>query len=299
MRGPSAAARRARPSTASSRSGHADLRGRRSDRPGNGRRIGSPGSAGTCPSACSRTSSSRRPSTRRTSGSWRAPASASDGSRPGRGMTDSRSRRPARRSSGRWDAAEIDLLICATVTPDMMFPTELRCSPTRSARGMRLPTTCSPAAPASCTPSRRRTGCRGRLARRRSLSAATCSRRSSTGGPLDARPLRRRRRRCRPGAGRARRLPRLRARRRRRRRQTSRCPGAARATSTTRTLRTDERPRGLQFATRVLVSSAEEVLAPCGLRSTTSTSTSRTRQTSGSSTTPRRSWASITTECRR
>ena len=48
------------------------------------------------------------------------------------------------------DAKDIDLLVCATVTPDMMFPTSrLRTRP---------PTTCSPAAPGSCTQSRRPTG---------------------------------------------------------------------------------------------------------------------------------------------
>ena len=119
------------------------------------------------------------------------------------------------------DAADIDLLICATVTPDMMFPTSsalladtlgmpqrggLR--PPRRLHGLRL---------------RDRAGVRD--ARVGALAASARRRRRRAvedprlGGPLDARPVRRRRRRRRHGARRPRRLPRIRARRGRRRRR--------------------------------------------------------------------------------
>ena len=113
----------------------------------------------------------------------------------------SRCRPRGRRSPTRGvDAAEIDLLICATVTPDMLFPTtSALMADTLGRDGRRRLRPARRAAPASCTPSPRPTGCSPRASRRRrSSSAATCSRRSSTGRPLDARPLRRRR-----GRGRA------------------------------------------------------------------------------------------------
>ena len=128
--------------------------------------------------------------------------------------------------------ADIDLLICATVTPDMMFPTSsailadelgmprrggLR--PPRGLHGLRL-----------CD----RAGVRD--ARVGPLSASTRRRRGRAvedprlGGSLDARAVRRRRRRGRHRARRSRRLPRLRARSRRRRRRVSLVSGLGIAT---------------------------------------------------------------------
>ena len=139
--------------------------------------------------------------------------------------------RAGARARGRRRAPTIDLLIVATVTPDMALPVDARrSSPTSSARPTPRRTTSPPAAPASCTRSRRRYGmiAAGLSRSARSSSAATCSRRSSTGPTA---------RRCvlfGDGAGavvlergRRRRLPRLRARRgRRRRRAPLRCPGS-------------------------------------------------------------------------
>ena len=77
---------------------------------------------------------------------------------------------------------EIDLIIVATVTPDMMFPTTARSSPISCRLPRLLRTTSSPGARASSMPSRRRMRwSRPASRRRRSSWAATCSRRFSTG----------------------------------------------------------------------------------------------------------------------
>ena len=124
-------------------------------------------------------------STRRTSGSSSAPASASGGSRRTRRRSPTsrcprratRSRRPA--STGK----DIDLLIVATVTPDMAFPSTAR-DPRRPARrdgrGRLRPLgrlhRLHVRARAGVRDARRRA-----RASARSSSAATCSRASSTG----------------------------------------------------------------------------------------------------------------------
>ena len=93
---------------------------------------------------------------------------------------------PAARARSRWRAstpATVDLLIVATITPDMAFPSTaaLLADSARHAATPR-PTTSRPAAPASCTRSPRRTRCSRRASpSARSSSAATCCRRSSTG----------------------------------------------------------------------------------------------------------------------
>ena len=56
------------------------------------------------------------------------------------------------------EAPEVDLIIVATVTPDMAFPSTGAILADRSARPTRRPTTSRPAAPGSCTRSRRRYG---------------------------------------------------------------------------------------------------------------------------------------------
>ena len=136
------------------------------------------------------------------------------------------------------DAADIDLLICATVTPDMMFPT----SSALLADALGMPKAAAYDLLAGCTGfvyaiaqayAMLASGLVAPRARRRRRRALEDPR---LGGPLDARPLRRRRGRGRHGARRPRRLPRLRARRGRRRRRVPLVSRArARGTSRTRT----------------------------------------------------------------
>ena len=136
------------------------------------------------------------------------------------------------------DASSIDLIVVATVTPDMMFPT----SSALLADSLGMPDAAAYDLLAGCTgfmyalaqaygmlsSGPLEAGARRR--RRRALEDPRLDR------PLDARALRRRRGRGRGRAGRRGRLPRLRARRgRRRRRAISGCRAAARATSRTRT----------------------------------------------------------------
>ena len=74
-------------------------------------------------------------------------------------------------------AAEIDLLIVATVTPDMQFPSTAAIMADVLGAGTPQPTTSPPAAPGSCTGSRRRSAwSRAGSAAVRSSSGRTCSR---------------------------------------------------------------------------------------------------------------------------
>ncbi len=103
-------------------------------------------------------------------------------------------------------AADVDLLICATVTPDMMFPTSSAIladalgyasrGGVRPARGLHRLRLCDRAGLRDARVRSLATRARGR--RRRALEDPRL------GGPLDARALRRRRRRGRHGAGRQR-----------------------------------------------------------------------------------------------
>ena len=136
------------------------------------------------------------------------------------------------------EGKDIDLLICATVTPDMMFPT----SSALLADSLGAADAGAYDLLAGCT------GFMYAIAQAYGMLASGLSQRALVVGgdvlskildwtrPLDARPLRRRRRRGRAGAGRRRRLPRLRARGRRRPAASiSGFRAAARATSTTPT----------------------------------------------------------------
>ena len=159
---------------------------------------------------------------------------------PGRGAhATSPCRPPGPRSRRRaCDAAEIDLLICATVTPDMMFPTSSALM--ADTLGMPRRGRVRPPRRLHRLHVRDRPGIRdARLgavearARRRRRRALEDPR---LGRPLDARALRRRRRRRRDGAGRRRAAssasssaPTAAA------ASTSATPAAARATSTTLT----------------------------------------------------------------
>ena len=194
------------------------------------------------------------------------------------------------------DPASIDLLIVATVTPDMAFPS----SSALMADTLGMPQAAAYDLSAGCT------GFVYAIAQAHAmLSAGLAKRALVVGGdvlsthprldrPLDARALRRRRGRRRDGASRAGRLPRLRARRGRRRRLE---PLAARQrlaeVRRSGEVREDERPRGFQVrnpgdghvcARRFSRSAAG--------RWRTSTYTSRTKRTSALSITLSRSSAS-------
>ena len=108
---------------------------------------------------------------------------------------------PPRAARSRWrasTAASIDLLIVATVTPDMAFPST-RGAPRRRSSGCRTrpPTTSRPAARASSTRSRRRTAMLAAGLAKRALvvGARRALEDPRLDRPLDARALRRRRRR--------------------------------------------------------------------------------------------------------
>ena len=147
------------------------------------------------------------------------------------------------------EAAEIDLLICATVTPDMMFPT----SSALMADALGMPQAAAYDLLAGCT------GFMYAIAQAYGMLAVRPLAQGAGGGgrraledprlgrPLDARPVRGRRRRRGDGARLARRLPRLRARRRRRRRRPPPVPGQRVAdVRGSRVDAEDERPRGVQ-----------------------------------------------------
>ena len=116
------------------------------------------------------------------------------------------------------DAASIDLIVVATVTPDMMFPT----SSALLADSLGMPDAAAYDLLAGCTGFMYAVAQAYSMVSVRALEAGARRRRRRAledpglGGPLDARPLRRRRRRGRGRARRRGRLPRLRARRRRR-----------------------------------------------------------------------------------
>ena len=167
------------------------------------------------------------------------------------------------------EAAELDLIIVATVTPDMIFPS------TAAILADRLGARDAAAYDLSA-------GCTGfmyALAQAYGMLAGGLSKRALiVGGDLlskildwsdrsTLRALRRRRRRGRARAGGRRRLPRLRARApTAAAARTSGCRAAARATSTTLTSLLKMNGREVfKFATRVLVRSAEAVLEQCGL----------------------------------
>ena len=277
------------------RARHAHLRGgrRASDRPRD-RAAGSrsPASAATCPSASLTNDDlarARRHLRRVDHGAHRHPRAADRRRRRGDvrhlrcRLRAARSRRPAP------TPATIDLLIVATVTPDMAFPSTARSSPTRSACPTPRPTTSRPAAPASCTRSPRRTRCSRPASRKRALvvggdvlskildwtdrstlvlfgdgAGAVVLERVDDGGflgfELGA-----------DGGGGSE-------------------PVAARqrlaAVRGSRAVRQDERPRGLQVRdARDGQLGRGDSRASAARRSTTSTCTSRTRRTSGSSTT--------------
>ena len=164
--------------------------------------------------------------------------------------------------------ADIDLLICATVTPDMMFPT----SSALLADALGMPKAAAYDLLAGCT------GFVYAIAQAYGMLASGLSRRALVVGgdvlskildwerPLDARALRRRRGRRRHGA--------------RRRRaafsasssartaaaaSTSGFRAAARGTSTIPDALVKMNGREVfKFATRIMVSSAEQILAQCG-----------------------------------
>ena len=206
----------------------------------------------------------------RTSGSWSAPASASGGSRAeDEALSDIAL--PAARDAleqARARRRDVDLIIVATVTPDMMFPAtsailadQLGIAGRRGLRPFRR------LHRASCTRSRRPTGWSPPASRSaRSSSAATYSRRSSTGPTA--------RRSCcsatAPGRSCSRRV------------ESGGflgfelgadggggehlwLPGSGSRISTTRALREDERPRGLQVRdARDGSLRGEAILEECG-----------------------------------
>ncbi len=208
-------------------------------------------SAPTRPSAWSRTTSSRSSSTRPTSGSSSAPASASAGSRrTTQALSDLAlpAARQALEQAG-LDGTDIDLLIVATVTPDMMFPS------TSAILADQLGAEDAAAYDLSA-------GCTGfmyALAQAYGMLAAGLSRRALVvGGDVLSRILDWSDRSTvvlfgdgagavvleRVGRGG---LPRLRARRRRRRRRAPLAAGQRLApVRRSRPVREDERPRGLQ-----------------------------------------------------
>ena len=185
------------------------------------------------------------------------------------------------------DPASIDLLIVATVTPDMAFPS----SSALLADQLGMPDAAAYDLSAGCT------GFVYAVVQAHAMLAAGLAKRALVVGgdvlskildwtrPLDGRALRRRRRRRRDGGGRGRRLPRVRARRGRRRRLQPVAPGQ-RLTPVRRAgeVRQDERPRGVQVRDPGDGQLGGRRFWPsAGWRSRTSTSTFRTRPMSGSS----------------
>jgi 3-oxoacyl-[acyl-carrier-protein] synthase-3 len=165
------------------------------------------------------------------------------------------------------DPKEIDVLIMATVTPDMAFPSTAAII----ADQLGMPDAAAYDLSAGCTGFMYALAqAYGMLAagsrRRRWSLAATCSRRSRLDRPLHARPLRRRwpARSCSSGSttagSSAFELGATAA-----AASTCGCPGAARAGSTTRQGIKMNGREVFKFATRVMVSSAEAILDECGL----------------------------------
>ena len=200
----------------------------------------------------------------------------------------SRSRRARSAGEGRRRAEDLDLVIVATVTPDMMFPT----TSALLADALGADDAAAYDLLAGCTGfmyaiaqaygmlAGRPRRPRARRRRRRALEDPRLDR------PLDARPVRGRRGGRRPGARRARWLPRLRARRRRRWRRAPVVAGQwLAAVRRPRVVREDERPGGVQVRDpRPGVVRREAARGSAASRSTTSTCTCRTRRTSASST---------------
>ena len=214
-------------------------------------------------------------STRRTSGFWSAPAFASDAwPRPSEALSDLAL--PACRSAlgqAGLEGEDVDLLIVATVTPDMTFPSTAAILAdilgAADAAAYDLSAGCTGfhvRARAGARDARRRPG-EARARRRR-----RCASRTSTGRDARrSRPRRRRRRRraraCGPsrGSSASSSAPTGRAAR------TSGFRAAAPASSSTRTRHVKMNGREVfRFATRILVQSAQAVLAECGLTMETS-----------------------------
>ena len=191
------------------------------------------------------------------------------------------------------DGTDIDLLIVATVTPDMMFPSTVgdpRRPAGREGRGRVRPLRRLHRLHVRARAGLRDGGvgphaARARGRRRRALPHPRLDR------PLDGRPVRRRRRRGRARAFGGGGLPRLRARRRRRRRRAPLAAGQRLAPLRgSGPAREDERARGVQVrdaCSRVVCRG--RAASDAGRVSRTSTSTSRIRRTFVSSITQPRS----------
>ena len=239
--------------------------------------IGIPASARTCRSGCSPTTTCRSSSRPPTSGSPSAPGSRS-GTSPSRSRRRATSRCPAARQAleqAGIDPAELDLVVVATVTPDMFFPS----TGSLLASELGAPDAAAYDLSAGCT------GFIYALAQAYGTVAGGLARNALVVGAemlskiinwhdrVDLRPLRRRRGRRRDRARAGRRIPRASSSARTARAgRSSRIPGGgSRNPSSAETVA--EEMHFLQmngrevykFATRVLVSSAEKLLGACGL----------------------------------